>query len=100
MHAVALEAGEDPGDSASPALCGQRAGPPGRTRVFPPPALAHAHDRARQEILAERLPERRRRAAPRVVKRKMSNYGAKRTSHRDWPQPLRRPEDAIVILGA
>jgi len=30
----------------------------------------------------------------------MSNYGAKRASHRDWPQPSRRPEDAIIILSA
>jgi hypothetical protein len=46
------------------------------------------------------LPERRPRAAPRVVKRKMSNYGLKRASHHDWPQPARRPEEAIAILSA
>lgn len=34
-----------------------------------------------------------------MVKRKMSNYGAKRTSHRDWPRPAKRPEDAVVILS-
>jgi hypothetical protein len=33
------------------------------------------------------LPERRRRANPRVVKRKMSNFGVKRPEHRHWPPP-------------
>ncbi len=49
-------------------------------------------------MLFELLPQRRLRAAPRVVKRKMSGYGAKRASHRNWPQPTRRPEDAVVVL--
>jgi hypothetical protein len=29
----------------------------------------------------------------------MSNYGAKRAAHRDWPQPTIRPESAIAILS-
>jgi hypothetical protein len=62
--------------------------------------LDEAHARTREEILFERLPARRLRAAPRVVKRKMSNYGVKRSGHRDWPQPARRPADAIVILNS
>jgi hypothetical protein len=33
------------------------------------------------------LPTRRLRALPRVVKRKMSNFGVKRAHHRHWPQP-------------
>jgi hypothetical protein len=52
-------------------------------------------------MLFELLPRQRRlRASPRVVKRKMSNYGVKRASHRAWPQPTRRPEDAIVVLSS
>jgi len=50
------------------------------------------------EILAERLPVRRLRAFPRVVKRKMSNYHLKRAHHRTWPQPTRPPQDAVVLL--
>jgi hypothetical protein len=61
---------------------------------------ADAHARARQEILAERLPGWRLRRAPRVVRRKMSNCGVKRAAHRDWPQPSRRPEDAVTIISA
>jgi hypothetical protein len=32
-----------------------------------------------------------------VVKRKMSGFGAKRSHHRSWPQPTRRPQDAVVV---
>ena len=56
--------------------------------------MAQAFD----EILFEPLPPRRLRANPRVVKRKMSNYGVKRPEHRNWPQPTRR--SSVVILGA
>jgi hypothetical protein len=49
------------------------------------------------EILAERLPPRRLRAFPRVVKRKMSNYRLKRAHHRPWPQPTCPAADAVVI---
>jgi hypothetical protein len=49
------------------------------------------------EILAERLPRRRLRAFPRVVKRKMSNYQRKRAHHYAWPQPIRPPDQAIII---
>jgi hypothetical protein len=43
---------------------------------------------------------RQRRAAPRVVKRKMSNYHVKRPEHRGWPQPTVSIETAIAVLGA
>lgn len=52
-------------------------------------------------MLFELLPRQRRlRASPRVVKRKMSNYAVKKASHRDWPRPAKRPEDAIVIVSS
>ena len=59
-----------------------------------------AHDQAIAEILAEPLPERRPRANPRVIKRKMTNWGVKRPEHRDWPQPTKPASDAITILAA
>jgi hypothetical protein len=43
---------------------------------------------------------RRQRANPRVVKRKMSNFGVKRAAHRAWPQPTRPVIEAIVIVDA
>jgi hypothetical protein len=54
------------------------------TRTHPgvcPHGLRVAHKQAITEILAEPLPERRQRANPRVIKRKMSNWGVKRPEH-------------------
>ena len=48
------------------------------------------------EILFEPLPPRRLRANPRVVKRKMSNYGVKRPEHRNWPRPTRKSPAAVA----
>ena len=50
------------------------------------------------EILCHLLPLRRLRAFPRVVKRKMSNFGVKRASHRSWPTPTMPAADAIVLV--
>jgi hypothetical protein len=51
------------------------------------------------EITRELLPPRRLRAAARVVKRKMSNYGVKRATHRNWSRPTRRPAAAVHVLA-
>jgi hypothetical protein len=63
---------------------------------------SHAVDLALQaaiaEITRELLPERRLRAAARVVKRKMSNYGVKRSEHRSWPRPTMPAGEAIRVL--
>jgi hypothetical protein len=53
-----------------------------------------------REIAERLLPTRRLRAFPRVVKRKMSNFGVKRARHRAWPQPTLPPAQAVVIVGA
>jgi len=47
--------------------------------------------------MLSRLLTRRLRASPRVVKRKMSNYGAKRDQHRGWPGPAKPPHRAISV---
>jgi hypothetical protein len=52
---------------------------------------------AAEEILFEPLSPRRLRANPRVVKRKMSGFGVKRSHHRDWPQPTRDPREAVQV---
>jgi len=54
---------------------------------------------ATEEILFELLPERRPRSNPRVVKRKMSGFGVKRSHHQDWPQPAREPRDAVRVTA-
>jgi hypothetical protein len=56
--------------------------------------------RVTREIAERLLPTRRLRAFPRVVKRKMSNFGVKRARHRAWPQPTLPPAEAVVIVGA
>ena len=52
------------------------------------------------EVLWERLPPRRLRSNPRVVKRKMSNFPRKRSPHRSWPQPTQEPADAVRMRGS
>jgi hypothetical protein len=66
-------------------------------RSFPPDQLATAVRLVIAEIVTERLPKRRRRSFPRVVKRKMSNYRLKRAHHRAWAQPTRPADQAVVI---
>jgi len=34
---------------------------------------------------------------PRVVKRKYTKWHVKRSRHHNWPQPIRLPEEAVVI---
>ena len=62
-------------------------------------ALAFSLSEAFAEICRELLPERRLRAAPRVVKRKMSNYNVKRPEHKAWPRPECCSADAVRVLG-
>lgn len=52
---------------------------------------------AAEEILFEPLPARRLRSNPRVVKRKMSGFALKRSHNRRWPQPTRRPQEAVAV---
>jgi hypothetical protein len=58
------------------------------------------HQQTISEILAEPLEERRLRANPRVIKRKMSKWPVKRPEHHHWPQPTKPPTDTITILAA
>ena len=58
------------------------------------------YDKATGEIVFELLAERRLRANPRVVKRKMSNYGVKRAGHRNHPQPTRISTEAVPLTSS
>ena len=49
------------------------------------------------ELAHRLLPQRRLRANPRVVKRKYTKWHVKRAAHRDWPQPDRLADEAIVL---
>ena len=50
-------------------------------------------------FVARLLPRRRPRANPRVVKRKYTRWHVKRSRHRDWPQPVRTPDQAIRVAN-
>jgi hypothetical protein len=97
MHEAALQAGLDPDrlsfvhavrvlHDAIPEF--QMVDPADRPRLYA---------RLLQDIAAGRLPARRLRSNPRVVKRKMSNFRRKRPEHRYWPQPT-MPFHAAVLL--
>jgi hypothetical protein len=49
------------------------------------------------EVAEEVLPVRRNRINPRVIKRKMSNWGKKRPEHRHYPQPAKEFAAAVVM---
>jgi hypothetical protein len=68
--------------------------------AIPPEPQARALARVTREITERLLPTRRLRAFPRVVKRKMSNFGVKRARDRAWPQPTLLPAQAVVIVGS
>jgi Insertion element 4 transposase N-terminal len=80
------------------APCG--AASPSHRAWFPPERLITALVWLRDDLLAHLLPTRRLRGQPRVVKRKMSNFGVKRGVHRHWPQPTKPPAQAVAIPRA
>jgi hypothetical protein len=56
------------------------------------------YQRLLRDIAAVRLPLRRLRSNPRVVKRKMSSFLRKRPEHRHWPQPSLPFPEAILLI--
>lgn len=56
------------------------------------------YERLLRDVGREQLPVRDKRCNPRVVRRKMSNFGLKREIHWQWPQPTKPFAEAIVIL--
>lgn len=55
------------------------------------------YERMLREIAAKRVPERRPRSNPRVVKRKMSNFKLKREQHYAPPKPQHCFREAVVV---
>ena len=63
-----------------------------------PEQLPALYQRLLRDMARKRLPPRRLRSNPRVVKRKMSNFKLKRAEHRAWPQPaIRSFRQAIEV---
>ena len=63
-----------------------------------PELLHNLYQRLLRDIAAMRLPERRLRTNPRVVKRKMSKFHLKRPEHQHWPQPTRPFREAVALI--
>lgn len=72
--------------------------------AIPQMLIVCRRDRARlfalmlDEIGRERLPERRSRACPRVIRRKMSKWPLKRATHAHWPQPTVPLDQRLVLI--
>jgi hypothetical protein len=50
------------------------------------------------DLVDDLLPPRRPRTNPRVVKRKMSNFGLKRPQHYHWPQPSTPFQQTVAVI--
>ncbi len=64
-----------------------------------PDQLPQLYARLLQDIADGRLPPRRLRSNPRVVKRKMSKFRLKRSKHCHWPQPSKPFRQAVTLSG-
>jgi hypothetical protein len=99
MHEAALQAGLDPDRLSfiNSVRIIRNAIP--EFQQIAPEYIPLLYRRLLNDIAREALPPRRNRSYPRVVKRKMSNFGLKRPEHENWPQPLKSFADSVVILG-
>jgi hypothetical protein len=66
-------------------------------QMVAPTELPVLYARMLSDIAAKRLPERRPRSNPRVVKRKMSNFKLKRPEHYQPPKPSCSFREAVVV---
>ncbi len=60
--------------------------------------LGQLYDRLLHDIADVRLPLRRARSNPRVVKRKMSKFRLKQPEHYHWPQPRQPFRQALALI--
>lgn len=96
---VADHHGVGPEGSALPVRCKRLAAASALGPARAPRASPRRYGQRWAEIGHELLPERRLRAAARVVKRKMSN-GVRRPEHACWPRPTLRPAQAVKVVAA
>ena len=100
MHEAALQADLDPDRlSFVHALEVVRDAVP-EFQLVAPEQVPLLYARLLLDLAAKRLPERRPRSNPRVVKRKMSNFKLKRAEQARPPKPEQSFRDAIVIQEA
>jgi hypothetical protein len=90
MHEAAQQAGLDPDRLSFVGAIRvlQKAVP--EFQMTAPEQLPALYQRLLCDMARKRVPKRRLRSNPRVVKRKMSNFKLKRAEHMAWPQPTHR----------
>ena len=97
MHAAAVQAGVDPDRlSFVHALEVIRDAVP-EFQMVAPELQPQLYQRLLRDIASARLPERRLRINPRVVKTKISRFPRKRPKHLNWPQPAKSFRDSVII---
>jgi len=67
-------------------------------QMVAPADLPRLAARLLHDIAQGRLPARRHRSNPRVVKRPQSKFPRKRPKHTDWPQPTRPFREAVLLI--
>ena len=98
MHEAAMEADVDPDRiSFTQALNVVQDAIP-EFQMTAPEQLPRLYRRLLHDMVDELLPPRRARTNPRVVKRKMSNFGLKRPQHYHWPQPSTPFQQAVAVI--
>jgi Insertion element 4 transposase N-terminal/Transposase DDE domain len=100
MHEAALHAGLDPDQLSFVNALRVIGDAVPEFQMTTPDQLESLYARLLCDIAAGRLPARRLRSNPRVVKRKMSKFHLKRAEHAHWPQPTRSFRDAVEIIPA
>jgi hypothetical protein len=98
MHEAAQQAGLDPDRLSFVGAIRvlQKAVP--EFQMTTPEQLPALYQRLLRDMARKRVPQRRLRTNPRVVKRKMSNFKLKRAEHLAWPQPTSRSfREAIEV---
>jgi hypothetical protein len=98
MHEAALQAGLDPDRLSFVHALQVIADAVPEFQMIAPDQLPQLYTRLLQDIADGRLPERRLRSNPRVVKRKMSKFRLKRPEHDRWPQPAQQPFRNVVTV--
>ena len=97
MHAAAVQADVDPDRlSFVHALEVMRDAVP-EFQMVPPAQHPQLLQRLYRDMAAVRLPARRLRINPRVVKTQLSKFGRKRARHRNWPQPTQPFRQSVTI---
>jgi hypothetical protein len=98
MHEAALQAGVDPDRLSFVHTIRVLHEAISEFQMVAPAEHPRLYQRLLHDIAAGRLPARRLRSHPRVVKRKMSNFRLKRPGHRLWPQPAGPFREAVALI--